>query len=580
MAVVSELISKFSFVGDLAPQREFNENLKLSLGLLAGVGAAIVGAAGGVFAFVASTTQAADALTDMNAETGISVESIQELGFAAEMSGSSAEAMTASLAGLSKVAGDAARGLGRGKKAFEELGISVKDASGNVKTADVLFNELRDSFDRLGTDMSTQKSIIASLGLDPSTLQLLNSSSEEVALLTQRARDLGIVTTEQAEAAAAFQDSLGVAKFAVSALSQQIAINLAPSTQKITDGFTEFLVANKDLIKDGLQYLGEVITSTAGFIGRMAPLVLALGAAFVVAQLATGGFAAIMGFVLSPVVLITAAIVALLLIVDDLLTALDGGQSVIADFFMEFFGWDIVPVLQGIVDGFKAMFAQLLSLAQPFFDAFGQLFDAVILAFQGDWNGALDALLGAFNSAGEGIKNIFLGLFNFINAAFSQMLGAVISLFNSDWVGAIDSLLAAFGSAGDAIKNIFIGLFGFIGSAFSQILGSIKSAATSILPDWAVDLISSGESPAAIAGNAAPLPSGSGQDPLDVPTLTPNDVVAMTPAGATSINNSQVKQEIKIDISASDPKAAGAAVDNALQDQLKTAKTQVNRGGR
>lgn len=580
MAVVNELVTKFSFTGDLAPQREFNENLKLSLGLLAGVGAAIVGAAGGVFAFVASTTQAADALTDMNAETGISVESIQELGFAAEMSGSSAEAMTASLAGLSKVAGDAARGLGRGKKAFEELGISVKDAGGNVKTADVLFNELRDSFDRLGTDMSTQKSIIASLGLDPSTLQLLNSSSEEVALLTQRARDLGIVTTEQAEAAAAFQDSLGVAKFAVSALSQQIAINLAPSTQKITDGFTEFLVANKDLIKDGLQYLGEVITSTAGFIGRMAPLVLALGAAFVVAQLATGGFAAIMGFVLSPVVLITAAIVALLLIVDDLLTALDGGQSVIADFFMEFFGWDIVPVLQGIVDGFKAMFAQLLSLAQPFFDAFGQLFDAVILAFRGDWSGALDSLLGAFNSAGEGIKNIFLGLFNFINVAFSQMLGAVITLFNSDWVGAIDSLLEAFGSAGDAIKNIFVGLFDFIGTAFSQILGGIKSAATSILPDWAVDLISSGESPAALAGNAAPLPSGSGQDPLDVPSLTPNDVVAMTPAGATSINNSQVKQEIKIDISASDPKAAGAAVDNALQDQLKTAKTQVNRGGR
>lgn len=545
MAVVNELVTKFSFTGDLAPQREFNENLKLSLGLLAGVGAAIVGAAGGVFAFVASTTQAADALTDMNAETGISVESIQELGFAAEMSGSSAEAMTASLAGLSKVAGDAARGLGRGKKAFEELGISVKDASGDVKTADVLFNELRDSFDRLGTDMSTQKSIIASLGLDPSTLQLLNSSSEEVALLTQRARDLGIVTTEQAEAAAAFQDSLGVAKFAVSALSQQIAINLAPSTQKITDGFTEFLVANKDLIKDGLQYLGEVITSTAGFIGRMAPLVLALGAAFVVAQLATGGFAAIMGFVLSPVVLITAAIVALLLIVDDLLTALDGGQSVIADFFMEFFGWDIVPVLQGIVDGFKAMFAQLLSLAQPFFDAFGQLFDAVILAFKGDWDGALEALLAAFGSAGEGIKNIFLGLFD------------------------------------------------FIGTAFGQILGGIKSAATSILPDWAVDLISSGESPASIAGNvvqaqspavaagnAAPLPSGSGQDPLDVPTLTPNDVVAMTPAGATSINNSQVKQDIKIDISASDPKAAGAAVDNALQDQLKTAKTQVNRGGR
>lgn len=532
MAVVSELVTKFSFLGDLAPQREFNENLKLSLALLAGVGAAIIGAAGGVFAFVASTTQAADALLDMNAETGISVEAIQELGFAAALSGSSTEAMAASLNGLSKIAGDAARGLGRGRKAFEDLGISVKDAGGNVKTADVLFNELRESFARLGTDRGTQKSIIASLGLDPSTLQLLNATSEEIGALTEKARALGIVTTEQAEAAAAFQDSLDTAKFAVSALSQQIAINLAPATQKITDGFTEFLIANQDLIKGGLIWLGEVIQSTAGFVTRMAPLVLALGAAFVVAQLATGGFATIMGFILSPVVLIAAAIVALLLIVDDLLTALDGGQSVIADFFMEFFGWDIVPVLQGIVDAFKAMFAMLLTLAQPFFDAFGHLFDAVIELFKGNWAGALDSLLAAFNSAGEGIKNIFLSLFD------------------------------------------------FIGSAFSQILGGIKSAAMSILPDWAIDLISSGDSPGAVAGNAAPLPSGSGQDPWDVPGMSPNDAVAMTPAGNTSVNNSQIKQEIKIDIASSDPKQAGAAVDNALQDQLKTAKTQVNRGGR
>lgn len=533
MAVVNELVTKFSFVGDLAPQREFNENLKLSLALLTGFGAAVIGAAGGLVAFVSANTQAADSLLDMSTETGITVESIQELGFAAELSGSSAEAMTASLAGLSKVSGDAARGLGKGKKAFEELGISVKDASGNVKTADVLFNELRESFARLGTDKSTQKSIIAALGLDSSTLQLLNATTEEIDGLIGTARQLGIVTTEQAQAAADFQDSLGVAKFAAAALSQQIAINLAPATQKITDGFVDFLTANQDLIKGGLQWLGEVIQATAGFFVRMTPIALALAGAFVVAQLATGGFATVMAFLLSPVVLITAAIVALLLIVDDLLTALDGGQSVIADFFMEFFGWDIVPVLQGIVDAFKAMFAALLTFAQPFFDAFGHLFDAVIELFKGNWAGALDALLAAFNSVGEGIKNIFLGLFD------------------------------------------------FIGSAFSQIIGGIKSAATSILPDWAVDLISTGGSPATeMAANAAPLPSGSGQDAWDVPGMSPNDAVAMTPAGNTSVNNSQIKQDIKIDIASSDPKAAGAAVDNALQDQLKTAKTQVNRGGR
>lgn len=532
MAVVNELVSKFSFVGDLAPQREFNENLKLSLALLTGVGTAILAAAGGVFAFVASTTQAADGLLDMNAETGISVESIQELGFAAALSGSSVEAMQASLNGLAKVTGDAARGLGRGRKAFEDLGISVKDSAGNVKTADVIFNELRESFARLGTDRGTQKSIIASLGLDPSTLQLLNATSEEVGVLVEKSRALGIVTTEQAQAAADFQDSLDTAKFAASALSQQIAINLAPATQRITDGFTEFLIANQDLIKGGLQWLGEVIQATSGFITRMAPLVLALGAAFVVAKLATGGFAAIMGFVMSPVVLITAAIVALLLIVDDLLTALDGGQSVIADFFMEFFGWDIVPALQGIVDAFKAMFTSLLTMLQPFFDGLALMFDAIVQLFQGNWSGALDLLGQAFQSWIEGIKGIFSSLFDFLSAAWGQ------------------------------------------------ILGGIKAGAMSILPDWAVDLINSGESPEAPGVNAGPLPSGSGQDPWDVPGMSPNDAMGITPAGNTSVNNSQITQDINIDIKTSDPKAAGAAVTDSLQDQLKTAKTQVNRGGR
>lgn len=516
MAVVNELVSKFSFVGDLAPQREFNENLKLSLALLTGVGAAIVGAAGGVFAFVASTTQAADALTDMNAETGISVESIQELGFAAELSGSSAEAMTASLAGLAKVSGDAARGLGKGKKAFDELGISVKDASGNVKTADVLFNELRESFARLGTDKATQKSIIASLGLDSSTLQLLNATNDEVGALTAKARALGIVTTEQAEAAAAFQDSLGIAKFAVSALSQQIAINLAPSTQRITDGFTEFLIANKDLIKNGLQYLGEVINSTAGFIVRMTPLVLGLGSAFIVAKLATGGFAAILSFVTSPVVLITAAIVALLLIVDDLITAFQGGQSVIADFFMEFFGVDIVPIMHGIVDAFMDMVSAVLAILQPLFDSWSAMFGAVIKLFKGDFDGALDSLSQSFSS----------------------------------WI--------------EFVKGVFGLLFDYLAWGWGNILNGIKQGAMSILPDWAVDLIGSGESPAPDMGAG----------------LSPNDAMAITPAGSSSVNNSQVKQDIKIDIKTSDPQAAGAAVDNALQDQLKTAKTQVNRGGR
>lgn len=533
MAVVNELVTKFSFVGDLAPQREFNENLKLSIGLLAGVGTALIGAAGGLFAWAGGILDTIDPLAQLNRETGVSVEAIQTLGYVATVSGSSAEAMSASLAGLAKATGDASRGLGRGKKAFEDLGISVRDSEGNVKSADKVLEELRQRFEKLGTSMEEQKSIIASLGIDASLIQTLNLTSEEIAGLTEKALKLGVVTKEQADAAAQYNDSLATLKFGMKSIQNTVAVGFAPAMTSLTDRFITFLEVNHELIEGGLKYLGEILVSTIGFISRMTPLVLSLGAAFVVAKLATGGFAAIMGFVTSPVVLITAAIVALLLIVDDLITAFQGGQSVIADFFMEFFGIDIVPIMHDIVDAFMGMVSAVLAILQPLFDSWAAMFDVVIKLFKGDFAGALDSLKESF----------------------------------SLWI--------------DFIKGAFGAMFNFLAAGWGQILDGIKQGAMSILPDWAVDLISSGESPGAdAAANAGPLPSGSGQDAWDVPGMSPNDVMGMTPAGNTSINNSQVKQDIKIDISTSDPKAAGAAVDNALQDQLKTAKTQVNRGGR
>ena len=530
MAIVSELITKFSFLGSLTPQQDFNKGLAQSITLLGGLATAMIASAGGLFAFVAAGTEAADALTDLSAETGVSVEALQELGFAAELSGSSAQQMQASLAGLSKVAGDAARDLGRGKKAFDDLGISVKDASGNVKTADILFGELGTKFRQLGTDSATQKSIIASLGLDPSTLQLLNSTSEEVGALVEQSRALGIVTTEQAEAAAKLQDSLAIAKFGMSALRQQVAIGLAPAMTDITNRFVGFLEANHELIEGGLKYLGEIIISVMGFIERMAPIVLVAAAAFGIATLATGGFATVMGIVLSPVVLITAAIIALLLIVDDLITAFQGGQSVIGDFFMEFLGIDIVPIMHGVYDAFMEMVDGVISLISKLWDFWKQFTTAIVQLFTGDWEGALANLLGAFNTLGS------------------------------------------------AIKDIFSGVFSFLGNALSQIFSMLKNAAMSVLPDWALKLIGEGGSPDA-PGNAGPLPSGSGQDALDVPMIGPNEAIGLG-GSSSSVSNNSVEQNVEIKVTAPDAQAAGSAVNDALQDQLRTAQTQANRGGR
>lgn len=526
--VVNELVTRFSFIGDLAPQEDFNANLKSSIGLLAGVGAALAASAGGFFAWASSVLESIDPLTDLSAETGVAVEAIQQLGYAAEMSGSSSDAMNASFKEVTKRLGEFVQtGGGPAKEIIEKLGLSMKDASGKVKTADVVIMDLMKSMK--GMSNAEKMNVLDKMGIDQSMLQTLSLSSEELAELIGQANAFGVVSAEQAEAASAFTDSMGRLGFAMKAIQNVVAVGFAPAMTGLIDSFVEFIEVNGELIKSGLTWLGEVLTSVMGFMKRMAPIALMMAAAFGIASLATGGLATIMGVLLSPVVLITAGIIALLLIVDDLITAFNGGQSVIADFFSEFLGVDIVPIMHGIVDAFMGMVNGVIDLIGTLWDAWRGFTRAIVKLFVGDWEGALSDLLGAFNSLGQ------------------------------------------------AIKMVFSGVFSFLADSMGQVIGGIKSAATSMLPDWAVKLLGGGGD---IGPNAAPLPSGSGMDALDVPMITPNDAMGIAAPGGSTVNNNSVDQQVEINISTNDAKAAGAAVGDALQDQLKTAKTQVNRGGR
>lgn len=511
MAVVNELVSRFSFVGDLSPQREFNSNLKVSIIGLAGVATGLVAATAGMFAWAGAVLDTLDPLAQVNKETGVSVEMLQTLGYAASVSASSQEALIGSLREMSKRMGEFAQtGGGPAAETVKALGLSFKDAAGNMKTADVVMLDISKKME--GMSNAEKMNVLDKMGIDQSMLQLLSAGSDGMQTMMDKALALGVITTEQAEAAADYNDSLTTLQYGMKAIQNQVAVGFAPAMKGLTDRFVDFLVVNHELIEGGLKYLGEIMVSTMGFMSRMAPIILGLAAAFTVAWLATGGFATVMGIVLSPVVLITAAIVALLLIVDDLITAFNGGQSVIADFFMEFFGFDIVPVLQGVVAAFSSMIDGILALISTLFDAWKQFSAAIVQVFTGDWEGALSSLLGAFNSLGE------------------------------------------------AIRMIFVGIFGFLADSIGQILSGLKSSATSLLPDWAARLINSG-------------------DADGVPTLSPND--AMEIGGTSnSSSSSSIEQNVQVNVTSSDPKAAGAAVGDALQDQLKTAKTQVNRGGR
>ena len=107
----------------------------------------LAGAFAGVFAvraivqFGQETLALADSIGKTADSIGVSTTFLQQYQFAAQQSGIETEQFNKALRFFSKGVGEAAQGTGLAKRAFEEMGLSIKDSSGKTKKSEDLFKE-------------------------------------------------------------------------------------------------------------------------------------------------------------------------------------------------------------------------------------------------------------------------------------------------------------------------------------------------------------------------------------------------------------------------------------------------------
>ena len=348
MTIVTELVTEFKFNGSLKPLDDFRSGI-IAGGKAVAIGAASIAAGtAAIFAFTESTLSAVDAQAQLAETIGVSIENIQALGFAASVSGSSLDAVQSSLSGLSRKIGEAAT---QGSEDFARLGINVRDSSGRVKDAAQIFTEVSSAFSRLNLSESERANFAEKLGIDQSLLQLLSKSRGELKALTDEAREFGIVTEEQAPGVVLFNDSITRLKFGFSSLFQQVSIALAPEFKDLADTFSTLLKENKKFIAEGVQetidffkQLSKTSNTLFGDFGVLKGGIALVGGAF---ALAFPQFS-----------LFSAAFLGVASVVDDLIVAFDGGDSVIKNFFSQF-DIDIVNFLKSTGDAFSKFFAQV-----------------------------------------------------------------------------------------------------------------------------------------------------------------------------------------------------------------------------
>lgn len=204
------------------------------IGTALGVGLGV--AVGAFAALTKSSIDAADKLNDLSKATGVSVEQLGGIGFAAKQSGADLEGVAQSFGKLNLKIAEAARGEKEASEAFKVLGISVKDAAGQTKNADKIFAEIATAFEGFADGPEKAALGNALFGKSYQTLlPLLADGGRALQDNIEYYQRFGGTTTETARKADEFNDTLGKLTLVTGQLGRKLAEELLPPLQAVAD---------------------------------------------------------------------------------------------------------------------------------------------------------------------------------------------------------------------------------------------------------------------------------------------------------------------------------------------------------
>ncbi len=325
--VIDELVTVVEFESDTKGLDKASRSISsFKTGALAALAPIVALFSGGLF--INSIVNAADEMLKFADATGVSVEGLQDLEFAAKRQGGTIDGLRGSIERLSEKMGEAfSLGTGEGVEVFEKLGISLIDTSGKLKSATNLMLELNTSFQTLSR--GEQISFAAKLGIDVGTLRLLQTAPNELQKLIEQSKNFGRITREDALEAAKFNDELTNLDTQFTRITQVIGLSVLPALTEFLIDFGEVV----SFIKDNSEFfiiLAESIAGTAVAFGVLTGAIRIMTAASFVA-----GIAAVFNPFTLAVVGIAAVGTALGFLIDDFNAWRAGADSAFGGFFDE-----------------------------------------------------------------------------------------------------------------------------------------------------------------------------------------------------------------------------------------------------
>ncbi len=220
---------------------DISSGLKDGLSNVAGALAAAF-SIGKIIEFGKSTIELGDQLIKMSQKVGISVESISAMRSQAQLSGTSIDDLKTGLVKLSRAAADAAGGSVEQAKAFQAMGVAVKDVNGNLRPTQTILEEISKkfaSYEDSGAKAALATRLFGKAGAD--LIPFLNELGDKgLKAVTEDAQKYGtVISTDAAKASEHFNDNVTQLKQSLEGFGTQIVSQLLPSLNQYTDGLVE-----------------------------------------------------------------------------------------------------------------------------------------------------------------------------------------------------------------------------------------------------------------------------------------------------------------------------------------------------
>lgn len=241
----------------------------------------------GLAEFAIKGAEAADRMGKLALAAQVPVAEFSRLNYAAKLGGLATEDLGTALNKLNKAMGEAGAGGVKQAAIFRGLGVSLKDASGNLRGTNEVFTELSRRFQELapGAAKATLENDL--FGKSGAKLEAtFRGVAEGLAAAGGEADRFGLTISEKTfEASEKFVDNLERMKMVVTGVGTQVAGQLAPALAQLT----------KELLssKDGAQGLKDAVTVIATALKLLTTGAIGVAAAFnYVAISLSGGLAA------------------------------------------------------------------------------------------------------------------------------------------------------------------------------------------------------------------------------------------------------------------------------------------------